>query len=106
MFPPRRHRGTERIFLKNLKRALLAVGGGVGLTLAPFLLPISWNNAPRFFHWPMLLVDRPHATWLPLNAGNRLIALFLINISGWAVSLAVFWFVGSAITRREDHVGD
>jgi hypothetical protein len=106
MFSPRRHRGTEEILLKSLARALLAVGAGVGLTLAPFLLPISWHTIPMFLHWPMLLVDRPHANWLPLNAGNRLIALFLINISGWAISLAVFWVVGSAITRREDRLRD
>jgi hypothetical protein len=79
---------------------LLAVGGGIGLTLGPFLPPISWNNATRFFHWPMLLVDRLHSNWLPLNAGSRLIALFLVNVTGWAISLVVFWMVGTTVVLK------
>jgi hypothetical protein len=86
--------------LKNLRRALVAIGAGIGLTLGPFLLPMSWNNATRFFQWPMLLVDRPHSNWLPLNAGNRLIVLFLVNVTGWAISLVVFWMVGTTVVLK------
>ncbi len=87
--------------MKNRSRALSAVGAGVGLTLVPFLFPTSWNDTSRFFHWPMLILDRPHANWLPLNAGHRLIALLLINVSGWAISLAVLWIAVGAIMRKE-----
>ena len=84
----------------NVRRALLVVGAGIGLTVAPFVLPISWQSIPRFLHWPMLLADRPNATWLPLNAGKRVIALLFINVSGWALSLAVFWIASRALTRE------
>jgi hypothetical protein len=53
----------------------------------------------------MQLADRPQ-NWLPLNAGNRWFALFLLNGSGWAISLAVFWAAASATLRREDRLKD
>ena len=91
--------------MKNLVMVVLfAVGAGVALTLSPFVLPISWSGTERFLHWPMLLVDRPHATWLPLNAGKRLIALFFINTSGWALSLALCWIAGRPVTRKSKAV--
>ncbi len=76
---------------------LFAVGAGVALTLGPFILPTAWSGTEKFLHWPMLLVDRPQATWLPLNAGKRLIALFCINVSGWAFSFVVLSIAGRAV---------
>ena len=78
----------------RFRDVLSAVGAGVALTISPFVLPMSWHTISKFSHWPMLLIDRPQATWLPLNAGKRLIALFFINVSGWALSLIVFWIAG------------
>ncbi|MFZ0952277.1 MAG: hypothetical protein WAN17_08425 [Candidatus Sulfotelmatobacter sp.] len=86
--------------MKSLARALLTVGAGVGLTLAPFLLPISWHSVPMLLHWPILLFDRPNSSLLPLNAGNRLIALFFINVGGWALLLAIFWTVVGSVMRK------
>ena len=79
---------------------LFAVGAGIALTLGPFVLPISRHSIPSFLHWPMLLVDRPNANWLPLNAGKRLIALFLINVSGWVLSLVIFWIARWMVMRK------
>ena len=64
---------------------------GVVLTVCPFFLPLAWRRVDEFLDWPMLLVDWRHATWLPRNAGNRVISLLLINVMGWALSLSVFW---------------
>jgi len=79
---------------------LFAVAVGVVLTLSPFVLPISWHGIPMFLHWPMLLFDRPNGNWLPLNAGKRLIVLFVVNVSGWALSLVIFWIVGGMVVRK------
>jgi hypothetical protein len=84
-----------------LRPVVLAIGVGLVLTLAPFFLPISWQKIAEFCHWPMLLVDRPHVTWLPLNAGKRVITLFLINVAGWALSVTVFWTAGRMVWRNE-----
>lgn len=67
------------------------IGAGVVLTLVPFFLPVSWHQIPEVFDWPMLLVDRPRVSWLPLNPGQRVITLLLINVTGWALSLLAVW---------------
>jgi hypothetical protein len=80
---------------------VLSVLAGIGLTLVPIVLPITWQKIPQFFHWPMVLVDRPHATWLPLNVGKRVIALFLVNVAGWALSLAFLWKAGQMVVKTK-----
>jgi hypothetical protein len=74
---------------------------GIALTLVSFFLPISWQKTAEFFHWPMLLVDRPDTNWLPLNAGNRVITKFLINVVGWALAFVVFWRGGGMLVRKQ-----
>jgi hypothetical protein len=84
-----------------LRLATLAVVAGIALTLVPFFLPISWQKTAEFFHWPMLLVDRPGTNWLPLNAANRVITKFLINVVGWALAFVVFWRAGRILVRKQ-----
>jgi hypothetical protein len=74
-----------------LRDATLAVVAGVALTLVPFFFPISEPKIAEFFHWPMLLVDRPSVNVLPLNAGKRAIVLFLVNVVGWALLFVGLW---------------
>jgi len=64
-------------------------GSGIALTLTPFCLPTASRDIVDFFHWPLLLIDRHYANWLPLNAGRRVISLFVVNVVGWAMTLAV-----------------
>jgi hypothetical protein len=66
------------------------------LTVIPFFLPYPSVGLWKLLNWPMLLVDRPHTGWLPLNAGRRVISLFLINVSARAITL----FVLSIAVRR------
>jgi hypothetical protein len=61
------------------------------LTVIPFLFPTLEQNCAEFFHWPMLLVDRPSLNVLPLNAGKRAIALFLVNVVGWTLLFDELW---------------
>ena len=84
-----------------LRLATLAVVAGIALTLVPFFLPISWQTTAEFFHWPMFLVDRPDTNWLPINAGNRVITKFLINVVGWALAFVVFWRAGGILVRKQ-----
>jgi hypothetical protein len=70
------------------------------LTLTPFFLPLTWQRLLEVLDWPMLLVDRPHSNWLPYNAGNRVILLFLINVAGWAIALFVFWIGVTQISSK------
>jgi len=70
------------------------------LTIIPFALPLSLK-AWSFFHWPMLLVDRPYASWLPLNAGKRVITLLVINVAGWAFSLFALRTAARMVIRKE-----
>jgi hypothetical protein len=84
------------------KVAALGIGmiaAGIGLTLIPFLLPLSWRSVQLFLDWPILLIDRPHTSWLPLNARKHLTTLLLINIGGWALLLIVLWSVAKKVTR-------
>jgi len=84
------------------KVGILAFGtftAAVVLTLCPFFLPLSWRRVDAFLDWPMLLVDWRHADWLPRNAGNRVITLLLINVTGWALSLSVV--CGAVIWARQ-----
>jgi hypothetical protein len=76
----------------------LAVGAGLALTLVPFLFPISGQKSTEFLHWPMLLVDRPGLNLLPINAGKRAIALFLINVVGWTL---LFVLLSNAFRIRD-----
>jgi hypothetical protein len=85
----------------QLRHAILAVVVGVALTLVPFFLPNPGQKVAELFHWPMLLVDRPGANMLPLNAGERVITLFLINVAGWAFSFIVFWSSVKMLVRRQ-----
>jgi hypothetical protein len=78
------------------------MGSGIALTLIPFFLPISWRQISQIFHRPMLLVDRPHNGWLPLNPGERVITLLLINAVGWALSLFVVWASGRMLLHKSD----
>jgi hypothetical protein len=70
------------------------------LTLIAFVLPISWRMTVRLLDWPMLLVDRRRIGWLPLNAGNRVVTLLLVNIAGWALSLSILWALGRRVMRE------
>ena len=78
------------------------MGSGIALTLVPFFLPVSWHQIPEIFHWPMLLVDRPQVSWLPLNAGKRVITLLLINVAGWALSLFCAWAAGRTLFHKSN----
>ena len=78
------------------------MGSGIALTLTPFFMPTSSQKIIDFFHWPLLLIDRHHASWLPVNAGKRVIALFVINAVGWAMSLAIFWAVSKIVMRKDN----
>jgi len=78
----------------------VAVAVGLVLTLAPLILPSS----TEFLHWPLLLVDRHLNSLVPLNAGKRLIFLFLINTVVWAVCadlvFSVFYLARTEYTAR------
>jgi hypothetical protein len=93
---------------KSAKRICVIASGmiaaGVILTLCPFFLPFAWKRVDEFLDWPMLLVDWSHATWLPRNAGNRIISLLLINVMGWALSLCVFWGAARLAFQKEGRV--
>jgi hypothetical protein len=87
--------------IKGLGVPVLCIGGiAVVLTIAPFFLPISWWAITRILHWLMVVTDRPHAGWLPLNAGKRTISLFAINVLGWALSLVFVWIVARLATAK------
>jgi hypothetical protein len=84
-----------------LRLAVITVVAALLSTLTPLFLPVSWQKLTEFFHWPMLLIDRSRANWLPLNAGKRIIVLFLINVVGWAVAMVFLRKAGKIVVRRE-----
>ena len=73
-----------------------AIAAGIVLTVLPLVLPLEWKRVDAFLDWPILVVDWRHATWIPRNAGSRVISLLLINVVGWALCFCVCW---SAIRR-------
>jgi hypothetical protein len=77
------------------------IGSGIALTLVPFFLTASPQKVIEFVHWPLLLIDRHHANWLPLNVGKRVIALFVINVVGWTMSFAICWTMTKIVMRKD-----
>lgn len=77
------------ILVKHIGIALLV---GVALTFLPLFLPSL--NSLRLLYEPMVLFERAFKSSIPLNAGKRLITLFLANVATWSalvVLLELSW---------------
>ena len=74
---------------------------GVILTATPFF-GLSDARAMEFFHWPLLLVDRHFNSLVPLNAGKRVITLFMVNVCVWAFVLGLTLFPLVAMRRKHN----
>jgi CcmD family protein len=63
-------------------RITVAFSLALALTLVPLVLkvPLKFDV---LFHWPMLVFERGFRYWIPLNAGRRVITLFLANVAIW-----------------------
>jgi hypothetical protein len=75
-----------------VKRVGVALFVGVALTLLPLFLPSL--NSLGLLHEPMVLLERTFKSSIPLNAGKRLITLFLANVATWSalvVMLELSW---------------
>ena len=81
------------------KEITIALAVGVALTSTPFILPLSMKTWP-LFHWPLLLVDRHFNDWIPLNAGKRVITLFLTNVVVWALLSILLLAAVKKIARK------
>jgi hypothetical protein len=83
-----------------LKYVAISVAIGIALTLTPAVLPLSLNKWP-IFHWPLLFVDRRFSGWIPLNAGKRVITLFLTNVGVWALLSIPLVVACSKVARKK-----
>jgi len=83
------------IWIKRIGIALLV---GLALTLLPLFLPSV--DLLYFPHWPMLLFERAFKSLIPLNAGKRLITLFLANVGMWTVMIFLLEATWHGLKRR------
>jgi len=69
-----------------VKRIGIALLVGVALTLLPLFLS---SNSLDLLHEPASLFERALKSSIPLNAGKRVILLFLANVATWAALVVV-----------------
>jgi len=82
-------------WVKHIGIALLVA---IALTLLPFFLP--GTDFVTILHEPMLVFERVFKSFIPLNAGRRVITLFLANIGTWTFLVFLLEATWHGLKRR------